>query len=262
MSRPPVRTEEALLRGHERRIKILERRLAAAGYLPPHEVRYAGTTAERDAYFGVPVGLPAQVALANDKVTWFNTDWGWEESYYVAAGSAGLTAKGLITGTAAGWYPTGLGPNAQLVAGTTQSMTTGNWYVNWAAFGTGASRRRGGTTWWGVTTGSLVPKFAGIYRPFGMLLCQTGAGSGSLALLKNGSGAANDTLVIQPFTLSGTFNTPVVMPSSDLHLRANEGVGIYASSVGSATFGVGANNNSRAAGNVSLAYIGPALASD
>ncbi|WKW87072.1 minor tail protein [Microbacterium phage Nicole72] len=262
MSRPPVRTEEALLRGHERRIKLLERRLAASGYLPPHEVRYAGTTLERNAFFGVPATTPEQVALANERVTWFNTDWGWEESYYVAAGSSGLTAPGLITGTAAGWYPTGVGPSARLIAGTTQSMTTGNWFVNWAAFGTGASRRRGGSTWWGTSAGSLFPKFAGIYEPFAQSLCQTGAGSGSLSFLKNGSSAGQHTLVVQPFTLSGSFNTPIVMPSSPLPLAANEGVGIYASSVGSATFGVGANGSTPSAGQLALTYIGPPLASD
>jgi hypothetical protein len=262
VSRPPVRDEEALLRAHERRIKLLERRLAASGYLPPHEPRYAGTTAERDAFFG-PTGTVAErVALANRRVTWFNTDWMWEESYYIAAGAPGITVPVLIAGSATGWYPTVGGPRAELVAGTTQPLSTGIFYQNWAAFGTGESRRHGGTAWWGITTGSLVPKVAGIYRPFAMLLCQTGAGSGSLSLLKNASAAANDTLVVEPFTLSGSFNTPIVMPSSPLHLRANEGIGIYASSVGSATFGVGANGVSRAAGNISLEYIGPPLASD
>ncbi|QGJ88895.1 minor tail protein [Microbacterium phage Teamocil] len=262
MSRPPVRDEEALLRGHERRIRLLERRLAASGYLPPHSPRYAGTTVERDAFFGVPANAAQQAALANDRVTWWNEDWGWEESYYAPTGTAGLTAPGLVTGTAAGWYPTGVGPNAQLVAAGTQSLSTGVWFTNWAAFGTGQSRRKGGTTWWTTTAGSLVPKVAGLYRPFGALLCQTGAGSGSLSLLKNGSAALNDTLLVQPFTLSGTFNTPIVMPGSDLLMRANEGLGIYASSVGSASFGVGGNGQSRSPGSLSLAYIGPPLTSD
>ncbi|QGJ89452.1 hypothetical protein PBI_SMARTIES_48 [Microbacterium phage Smarties] len=261
MSRPPVRDEEGLLRAHERRIRLLERRLAAAGYLPPHSPRYAGTTVERDAFFGVPANAAQQAALANDRVTWWNEDWGWEESYYAPTGTAGLTAPGLITGTAAGWYPTGVGPNAQLVAAGSQSLSTGIWFTNWAAFGVGQSRRKGGTTWWGLSAGSLFPKFAGIYRPFGSLTIQTGAGSGSLSLVKNGT-PSTDTLVQQPVTLSGTFNTPVPMPMSDTFLRANEGVGIYASNIGSASAGVGGNGSNRAAGSLSLAYIAPPLTSD
>lgn len=66
---------------------------------------HSGTTAQRDAYYGSLSTTAQQVALANRCVTWYNTDKGWLESYYVVTGSSGLTARGLITGHTPGWYP-------------------------------------------------------------------------------------------------------------------------------------------------------------
>lgn len=59
MSRPPVRDEEALLRAHERRIKLLERRLAASG--------------------GVPFALPDRLGPQARPITDWNdaTETGW-----------------------------------------------------------------------------------------------------------------------------------------------------------------------------------------
>jgi hypothetical protein len=64
-----------------------------------------GSGALRDATFGTPSTGAQQSALANEMVSWFNTDNGWWESYFAPTGTTGLTAKGLITGTPAGWYP-------------------------------------------------------------------------------------------------------------------------------------------------------------
>jgi hypothetical protein len=64
-----------------------------------------GTTAQRDAYFGVPATDAARVALANIVPTWFNTDTQREEIYYAVTGTTGLTVPGLHTsGFTAGWY--------------------------------------------------------------------------------------------------------------------------------------------------------------
>ena len=223
-----------------------------------------GTTAQRNTQFGTPANDATRAALANREVTWFNTDLGWEESYYATTGLSGLTALGLVTGAAHGWYPTGAGaaPAAVLVPSAAQTLTTGVWFTNWAAFGTGNSRRRGGTAWWGVTAGSLVPKVAGNYRPTAQLNVQAGGGTAIISLLKNGSTALNDTLLSPWFTLSSTVNTMIPMNAPDLILLANEGIGIYATSVGSASFGVGGNNISRLPGHLGLTYISPPLASD
>lgn len=62
-----------------------------------------GTTAERDAYFGVPSGDTAQVALANLRPKWFNTTLGYEEMYIARTAQAGLTVPGMASGTFTGW---------------------------------------------------------------------------------------------------------------------------------------------------------------
>lgn len=64
-----------------------------------------GSTAERDAMYGVPATDSARAALANSRPTWFNTDRGWEESYYAATGTPGLSAPGVVAGAPAAWYP-------------------------------------------------------------------------------------------------------------------------------------------------------------
>jgi hypothetical protein len=66
---------------------------------------HTGTTAERNAYYGTLTTTAQQVALANRQVVWYNTEKGWFESYYVPTGTASLTARGLVAGHAAGWYP-------------------------------------------------------------------------------------------------------------------------------------------------------------
>lgn len=70
-------------------------------------VNRRGTTAERDAWYPLPATDAERVALANQKIVWFNTDTMWEESYYATTGLSGLTAIGVLTGHPAGWYPLG-----------------------------------------------------------------------------------------------------------------------------------------------------------
>lgn len=92
-----------------------------------------GTTTERDARFGVPATDAARVALANQKVVWYNSTLGWEESYYATTGLSGLTAKGLLAGYSSGWYPTGNGKTPEIVmnAITTFLASTGNYVGAW-----------------------------------------------------------------------------------------------------------------------------------
>lgn len=67
-----------------------------------------GTTAQRDALYGVPSTDTARVTLANKVPTWFNINTGWFETYKATTGTAGLNVPG-VSG-AAGWYQIG-GPN-------------------------------------------------------------------------------------------------------------------------------------------------------
>jgi len=64
-----------------------------------------GTTAQRDASYGVPANAAEQAALANASPVWWNTSKGWLEGYYAPVGTAGLTAQPLLSGRPAGWYP-------------------------------------------------------------------------------------------------------------------------------------------------------------
>ncbi len=90
-----------------------------------------GTTAERNAIFGVPTTDADRVVLANQMIAWFNTDLGWQESFYAPIGLTGLTARGLIAGTPAGWYPTGSGPWITMEPTATFAATAGNPVGNW-----------------------------------------------------------------------------------------------------------------------------------
>lgn len=100
-----------------------------------------GTTAQRDAKYGVPGTSAARVALANQQVTWFNTDLGWKERYYEVDATSGLTAKGLV-GAPAGWYPIEKGPFIQLVA-----LAEVNNFLNTFITGWSIQQRKGGASW-------------------------------------------------------------------------------------------------------------------
>jgi hypothetical protein len=101
-----------------------------------------GTTTARNNRFGIPTTDAERVALANRKVVWFNTDNGWEESYYATTGLSGLIAKGLLAGYASGWYPTGNGITPQITMDPTATAAgaTGNYLAGW----NGTVRRVGG----------------------------------------------------------------------------------------------------------------------
>lgn len=85
-----------------------------------------GTAAQRDGFYGVPTTDAQKVALANSMPIWFNTEMGWQESYYVGAGTSGLTVKGLASGHPAGWYPiTGGIPAISLLRNSFQAVASG-----------------------------------------------------------------------------------------------------------------------------------------
>lgn len=64
----------------------------------------AGSTSDRDAYWGTPASVTAKVALANQGARWFNTDNGYEEKYYAETGQTGVVGRVVATGLG-GWYP-------------------------------------------------------------------------------------------------------------------------------------------------------------
>lgn len=148
-----------------------------------------GTTAERNALYGVPANAAQQAALANRKVRYFNTDLGWEESYYAPAGTTGLTALGLQAGTAPDWYPTGEGPYSKLIANAAISLSNNAYFTTWAAWGTGVSKRRGGAAWftYDATQGGVTCLFAGQWEITGYVTRQAGSGEPTCHILRNGN---------------------------------------------------------------------------
>ncbi|WNT44337.1 minor tail protein [Microbacterium phage Mabodamaca] len=105
-----------------------------SGSLPFSRVQHVvgkSGTATRDAYYGVPTTDAARAALANSRPIWYNTDLGWQESYYAPVGTPGLTAPGLASGVEAGWYPTGLGPEIQVSGSVPIAATAGNGVPGW-----------------------------------------------------------------------------------------------------------------------------------
>lgn len=61
-----------------------------------------GTTASRDAAYPKPTTVAASVTLANQVVTWYNTNTNMFETYYAKTGSSGLKVPGVVGNY--GWY--------------------------------------------------------------------------------------------------------------------------------------------------------------
>jgi microcystin-dependent protein len=104
-----------------------------------------GTTTQRDVKYGVPGTAAARVALANQQITWYNTDLGWKERYYEADATSGLTVMGLI-GAPAGWYPISDGPFIELEAVAEVSNFIDTLITGWSIRG-----RKGGASWFTMT---------------------------------------------------------------------------------------------------------------
>lgn len=103
-----------------------------------------GTTAQRDALYGVPSTMAARVALANQQVTWFNTDLGWKERYYEIGSSSGLTVRGLFLDASSGWYPIGDGPAPYIEL---EALAEVSQFFNTYITGWSIRNRKGGASW-------------------------------------------------------------------------------------------------------------------
>ena len=133
-----------------------------------------GSTSFRNTIYPTPTTDAERVALANQKIRWFNTDLGWEESYYAVTGTSGLTALGLVSTAPAGWYPTGLGPEITLEPSATHAASGGVTIGGW----NGVTKRKGGSTWFAVANDLGVRiMFAGHYDLSWWTIQQTGSGT-------------------------------------------------------------------------------------
>lgn len=166
--------------GDRVRCEISDRRLIVHG----RQGGMSGSTAQRDAVFGAPGTDAERVALANARVVWFNTELGWEESYYATTGLADLTARGLEVGVPSGWYPTGRGPRAVLYSVGSQAATNGTYFSNWQVFGSAPRDWLGGGSWRNSAHFSLSDpnmlqtSLPGRYRAYIYMTYPNGSGTG------------------------------------------------------------------------------------
>jgi microcystin-dependent protein len=231
--------------------------------IQPTFIYNQGNTTQRNSTFGIPANATEQVALANKNVSWFNTDLGWDESYFATFGMAGLTTnKQLVTGSAPGWYPVGLGPVISVVPSSPQTMTTGATFTNWTQPGTGLGWRKGGAAYFTLASGVITCVRPGRYNVRVGLSCQQGAGQAAAFMVKNGSTAPGNVLDQSVYVLHASFSTKVNMEANNTPFVAGDTVRWYAASVGSASFGVGGSGTDRAAGEFVVEYVGPSLVSE
>jgi len=223
-----------------------------------------GTTAQRDAKYGTPATAAAQAALANQKVVWFNTDLGWLESYYAPTGTSGLTALGLVATIGSGWFPMGPGgPRMFLAPSAQQTLSTGAYFTNWTAPGTGVSWRKGGAAFLDLAAGVPKVKIAGRYAVDVRLEVQNGAGTGSLYLtLNNPAGVQASVLDQDTLTLNSSQGMMYKMQVTDWPMSPDDSIRIYAANVGSAIFAQSANGALISSGFYYIRYVGPALVSN
>jgi microcystin-dependent protein len=105
-----------------------------------------GTTAERDAKYGVPATSAARVLLHNKFVTWYNTELGWKERYYAGSTESGLLGVGIVIGGTPGWYPISEGPYIDLNAPAQVDNFYNTFITGWNMYG-----RKGGASWFTMT---------------------------------------------------------------------------------------------------------------
>lgn len=97
-------TSDGVQTGLDTRLDAIEPFLLP-GFAEPaakHGLVPAGTSAERDAYWGTPASATARVELANRNARWFNTDKGYEQQYYAQFDDAGVGAAPARD--VFGWY--------------------------------------------------------------------------------------------------------------------------------------------------------------
>lgn len=236
-------TIEALLIAFGKRLTSVERRLVGSS---------SGSSSARDSVHGVPTSDAESVALANARPFWFNTDLGWEESYYATAGLSQLGTPGLAPGIPSGWYPTGVGPSAAVYMVGSQAQVSSNVISRWSFAGNGY--RRGGDSWFELFNNntSLRAKRAGRYRLDMSMTFPDGSGTGVCSW----RGSAVEGGVLQyPVPLLAGYGQVIQHQAPNRLIKVNEGI-YHQTDAASWTIG----NDSHAF--MAMTYIGPPLAMD
>lgn len=251
------RTPEGYMRSQNGRVKRLEHRLPG---LPARLVNLgSGSTVERDARYGDPALFtdPEKVALAERKVVWFNTDLGWQESYYVVTG-LGATVPQLLPGTLSGWYPISQGPWWRGRPNAGFATTAGSYVRGWGD----AIRTIGGTEWftYEAATGGLQLHKAGVYRVTWQSTIQPG--TGQLEFYSRILDPTKTTVIIErpgnTTTLSGSLYTQAFATLPEYPIAAGQWLFLLDQN-GSANIHQAAHG-AQIRGNLSVEYIGPHFA--
>lgn len=214
-----------------------------------------GTTAERDTIFGVPSTDPTRVALANRKIVWFNTDTGWEESYYATTGKTGLTALGLVSQASSGWYPTGgAGAPSMLWEAASQVTPGANTFLgNW-----GWVRKRGGASWWDSDPAGTKVKTlkAGRYAARGWTTQGTGTATSNWHLRVQNTDGATTVVNVDgnAFPQNSALYTRIHMELDDYVMTPGQYIGMLTTNGGTAV-----HVGSAVMGQFSVRYLGPPL---
>lgn len=192
---------------------------------------FRGTTAERNARFGVPGSNPERVALANRQIVWFNTDLGWEECYYATTGKVGLLALGLVGDASSGWYPVGPGPLCAVKPSASKSVGAASYLGGWD----GTKYQRGGDSWFTSTSNYLSVLVSGVYD-FGFWTQQdTGSSTPDYKLrVLDSTGSLVTTLGGGAFPKSASLSTRVELSVAQSLLMSGYRLAPYLSS-GSST---------------------------
>jgi len=213
-----------------------------------------GTTAQRDSVFGVPGTDTTRVALANRKVVWYNTDHGWEESYYTIEGLAGQVATPLKAPATTGWYPTGRGPMVLLEPPGQQGHVSPEWVKSWGL----PVRRRGGTNWFVSTDGRVIEfKRHGRYDVKAWTIQQAGNGTSNfhLRLVENDGTTIVRNVDGNGFPLNPSLYTRVHSELDDYIIEAGQKIGLFLHS-GTLNLHVG---GVAPRGQFLIRYLGPPL---
>lgn len=219
----------------------------------------SGTTFSRDVAYPPPTTDAERVALANKKPVWFNTDKGWEESYYATTGLTGLTVPGLDAAVASGWYPTGPGPYIVLEP-TAAFVVQANQYVgNWH---NGNMRRKGGSAIFVPdSSGFIQVLLSGYYDVKVATLLTNGSGTANFHLRTLNSALTTTKRQIDGLAFTLVSNLAVRMhgEDNDAPIYAGDKVGLFCHS-GSNLSVHHLTHTPR--GQFAIRYKGPMLVSD
>jgi hypothetical protein len=247
-------SQDQRLQGVERRIGRVPARLRLGG--TDSMSSYRGTETQRDALYGSPSTAPDQAILANARISWFNTETGWQEMYYATTGTAGLTVRGLVAGVPSGWYPIGLGPYQRLRPMADFSINPGDPVRGWS----GRRYSDGRVDWFGYNdaNGRVLIQKGGNYDLRVWTTQQVGSGVANYHLRVLSGGFVEDhvdglafPLVSNLWTKAGCDASMQILPGREVDFFCHAGALIIHN---------GGSDTTK--GEFLVRYTGPALVTD